>query len=562
MKRIFFLGLILSFALSLQATESFLLTDKQQKDTLKTTIYSAGDGKYLLFKIQVEEGKKYGHATVAYKNGDIYEGDWLNGERVGQGTITYANGVRYVGSWKNDKRDGEGTMYYKNGNLWYSGNWKNDKRDGQGTVYYMDGSRYSGNWKNGKRDGQGTRYYTNDTNGDRYEGNWKNGERDGRGTVYYANGDRYEGNWLNDKQDGQGTVYYANGDRYKGNLLNGERVGQGTMYYANGDRYEGEWKDDEQGGKGIVYYANGDRFEGHWLYGHMFGQGTYFWKNGDWYEGLWGDGKRIESGVYHWKSGARLEGRYVNGKADREHYYFKAGEQTAAEVWVYKNGEEIETRDLRMAAKTTSTTPSQTKSNTINGHEYVDLGLPSGTLWATCNVGATSPEDYGDYFAWGETTTKSDYFWYTYTYCDGTSITMTKYCTDSSLGTVDNKITLEASDDAATANWGGAWRMPTKAEQDELRSECTWSWTTLNDVYGCRITSKKDTSKSIFLPAAGFRFGASLGGAGSLGCYWSSSLLESGLNEACYLTFDSYSYGWNYNGRHYGLSVRPVCSPQ
>ncbi len=214
MKRIFFLGLILSFTLSLQATESFLLTDKQQKDTLKTTTYSAGEGEYLLFKIQVEEGKKYGYATVAYKNGDIYEGDWLNGERVGQGVLTYANG-------------------------------------------------------------------------DRYDGSWENNERDGMGIMYYTNGDSYEGNWKNDKRDGEGTMYYV----------------------------------------------NGDVFEGHWLSGRIFGKGTYFWKNGDWYEGSWRDGKE-----------------------EGEHYYFKAGEQTASKVIVYKNGEKIETRRLRMAAKITSST--------------------------------------------------------------------------------------------------------------------------------------------------------------------------------------------------------------
>ncbi|MCQ2319676.1 MAG: hypothetical protein MJZ90_12290 [Bacteroidales bacterium] len=101
-------------------------------------------------------------------------------------------------------------------------------------------------------------------------------------------------------------------------------------------------------------------------------------------------------------------------------------------------------------------------------HEYVDLGLPSGLLWATCNVGADSPEDYGDYFAWGETETKSDYDWDTYKWCNGSYNTLTKYNTKSSYGTVDNKTTLELSDDAARANWGGSWRMPTEAEFQEL----------------------------------------------------------------------------------------------
>ncbi len=196
----------------------------------------------------------------------------------------------------------------------------------------------------------------------------------------------------------------------------------------------------------------------------------------------------------------------------------------------------------------------------LNGHEYVDLGLTSGTLWATCNVGATSPEQAGDYFAWGETEPKETYHWSTYKYCNGSDDTQTKYCTNSSYGTVDNKTVLEAEDDAATANWGGDWRMPTKAEQDELRSECTWSWTTLNGVNGYRVTSKKDTSKSIFLPAAGCRRDSNLSNAGSHGYYWSSSLNSNSPYYAYYLYFYSSNYDWVLSNRCYGQSVRPVCS--
>ena len=108
----------------------------------------------------------------------------------------------------------------------------------------------------------------------------------------------------------------------------------------------------------------------------------------------------------------------------------------------------------------------------------VDLGLPSGTLWADRNIGANSPEGYGDYFAWGETRPKSEYNWSTYKYCKGSDKTITKYCDDSSYGTVDNKTVLEPSDDAATANWGSNWRMPTHGEQVELNEKCKWTWTT------------------------------------------------------------------------------------
>ena len=195
---------------------------------------------------------------------------------------------------------------------------------------------------------------------------------------------------------------------------------------------------------------------------------------------------------------------------------------------------------------------------TLN-HEYVDLGL--SVKWATCNVGATKPEEYGDYFAWGETQPKSTYNWSTYKWCRGSYDWQTKYCTNSSYGTVDNKTTLEAADDAARANWGGSWRMPTYAELTELRNNCTWTWTTQNGVYGYKVTSKKSgyTNKSIFLPAAGYRGGSSLYYAGSLGRYWSSSLSTGSPSLAYVLYFYSSYVDWSYDNRFYGQSVRPVC---
>jgi hypothetical protein len=189
-------------------------------------------------------------------------------------------------------------------------------------------------------------------------------------------------------------------------------------------------------------------------------------------------------------------------------------------------------------------------------HEYVDLGL--SVKWATCNVGATKPEEYGDYFAWGETQPKDYYDWSTYKWCNGSYNTLTKYNNSSSYGTVDNKTQLELSDDAARANWGGSWRMPTRAEQDELRENCTWTWTTQNGVNGYKVTSKKN-GNSIFLPAAGCRYDSSLNTAGSGGFYWSSSLYTGYPRDAYDLYFSSGGVDWYYYNRCIGFPVRPVC---
>ena len=186
----------------------------------------------------------------------------------------------------------------------------------------------------------------------------------------------------------------------------------------------------------------------------------------------------------------------------------------------------------------------------------VDLGLPSGTLWADRNVGADSPEDYGDYFAWGETSTKSTYNWSTYKWCRGSYDTMTKYCTKSSYGTVDNKTVLDLEDDAAYVNMGTEWRMPTYDEQKELYSQCTWTWTTQNGTKGYKVTGPN--GKSIFLPAAGYRNDSGLYRAGSDGSYWSTSLHGPYLAWSLYINSDSYNTHTSGKRRNYGHTVRAV----
>ncbi len=223
----------------------------------------------------------------------------------------------------------------------------------------------------------------------------------------------------------------------------------------------------------------------------------------------------------------------------------------SAQFYIYcSDGNVIKVDSISMVA------PAQGNTNQENGHEYVDLGL--SVKWATCNVGANSPEEYGDYFAWGEVEPKEVYDWSTYKWCDGSFDTYIKYCNDSSCGIVDNKTILEAADDAAIANWGGSWRMPTKAEQDELRENCTWTMTTQNGVNGFKVTGFN--GNSIFLPAAGLRYGSSLDLVGNYGGFWSSSLYTDG-RAACGLYFtDSFVLSYALDAvRCAGISVRPVC---
>ena len=218
---------------------------------------------------------------------------------------------------------------------------------------------------------------------------------------------------------------------------------------------------------------------------------------------------------------------------------------------------------------------------------WVDLGLPSGLLWAECNLGANAPEEYGNYYAWGDTAMKEVYSWSTYCYCtvnDEDSLqTLTKYNTSSTYGTPDDLTILQAADDAATANWGDDWRMPTLAEWQELCNNCYIVWTSNYNstnvagfiIYKAKADGDKGqlvysggtpsasysiTDTHIFLPAAGYRYGSSLYDGGTSSVYWSSSLDESYSNGGHYFYFSSGSFDPWYGGyRCCGQSVRPVC---
>ena len=211
-------------------------------------------------------------------------------------------------------------------------------------------------------------------------------------------------------------------------------------------------------------------------------------------------------------------------------------------------------------------TVTTTNSETINGRDFVDLGLPSGTLWATCNVGANSPEEYGDHFAWGETESKSDYSWGTYKYLQGGYSTLTKYCTQGEYGYngfTDDLTELQPEDDAATANWGSEWQMPSKDQFSEIfkYEHTTKVWTTFKGVNGYKFTSKVN-GNSIFMPAAGKREGTSFDKEGSCGYYWARSLDTGSPHFAYDIYFHSYNPGSGNESRCYGKSVRPVRAPE
>lgn len=197
--------------------------------------------------------------------------------------------------------------------------------------------------------------------------------------------------------------------------------------------------------------------------------------------------------------------------------------------------------------------------------EWVDLGLPSGLLWASCNVGANSPECYGEYFAWGETEPKSVYSWSTYCYCTVDSVggvtAFTKYVTSADYGTVDNLTTLQPSDDAAIAHMGNGARTPTQEEWQELMNNTTVEWTTLNGVNGRKFTA--NNGNSLFLPAAGGCSGSGIDAADSVGCYWSASLNTDYQGYAWGFGFDLYGQNmYDYVDRRVGESVRAVRDSQ
>ena len=197
-------------------------------------------------------------------------------------------------------------------------------------------------------------------------------------------------------------------------------------------------------------------------------------------------------------------------------------------------------------------------TGSVNNHDWVDLGLPSGLKWATNNIGAKTPEDRGDYFAWGEVTPKINYGWSYYKYRNQMGNQISKYCGDGGYGIIDNKFVLEESDDAASVNWGGRWRTPTKEEFEELKMHCEFTWEDRSGIKGFKVTSKTN-GHSIFFPAAGYYDKDGFFSEDETGNYWSSSVTKGDRPyDAWDLYFSKDNVFLNHDYRHHGLNIRPV----
>ena len=224
-------------------------------------------------------------------------------------------------------------------------------------------------------------------------------------------------------------------------------------------------------------------------------------------------------------------------------YSFTIMNVTPGTTYYYRTYVKLLDEVYYSALNSITTMGEKPQDKVINGHKFIDLGLPSGLLWAETNIGAASPTGNGGYFAWGETSPKASYSWSTYKWGSSPS----KY------NESDGKTTLDATDDAATVNWGAPCRMPDSSDFQELYSKCYWSW------QGNGYIIKGPNGNSIVLSALGNRNNDDLYGHGSLGYYWSRSLDSSNSGNARYLYFNSGGiYPASYYNRYRGFSVRPV----
>lgn len=276
-----------------------------------------------------------GYGTYRYKNGDEYQGQWLNDQQSGEGkylekgkaakegkwfqgklsdiketTQIYDNGEKYIGELKNGRREGFGIYYFNNGGT-YEGYWHNGKRNGKGKYSLTDGRFYEGDWENDKRHGFGVFVFQD---GSKYQGQWKDDKRTGTGQLLFEDGTKYEGDWLDGTITGKGTLVLSDGSNYSGDWKNNKKNGKGIFVWADGSSFDGEWKDDTPNGNGIYLWPNGDQYEGPLKEGYVDGSGTFFYANNDQYEGSFSFGQKSGYGKYFFGNGNIYEGNFVDGQ--------------------------------------------------------------------------------------------------------------------------------------------------------------------------------------------------------------------------------------------------------
>jgi len=277
-----------------------------------------------------------GFGKFTYDNGDVYEGNWINGKRHGKGKYDYADGISwYDGEWVDDKKEGYGTEHYPD-NDEYKGYFKNGKRNGKGIYKYVNGDIYDGNFTNSIRTGKGK--YTWKKSGNVYDGDWLNDVINGKGIKTFSNGDVYDGNWVKGKKSGYGTEKLKNGIEYIGNFENDLRNGHGEITHGNGDVYNGNFVNDIRSGKGkYTWSSSGNVYDGNWEKGNREGFGIFYYKNGNKYAGSWKENIKSGQGNYTYLSGDVYEGKWQNDKREGE---FKATLANGRIVnYTYKDGE-------------------------------------------------------------------------------------------------------------------------------------------------------------------------------------------------------------------------------
>ena len=304
------------------------------------------------------EGKMFRKARQRYPNGDIYDGEWLEGKRHGRGVYAYRSGDKFVGEFAHGMREGFGVFVGADGDIngltvrgrRYEGEWKNGRMEGRGLFVHGDGNSYDGDFKDGKPHGRGVFTYAN---GDRFDGQFVRGKWSGKGTLKYGSGDAYEGElyagrfhgygtyswadgggsyvgtWHNGLKHGRGRRIFSNGNTYEGDFKDGKAEGEGTMSFSSGDVYVGDFEEDGYHGNGVITYAYGDRYEGQFMKGVPYGRGKYTYSDGGYYRGEYlalldyyehgvkfpnANGKRHGKGVRVWASGNKYEGDWADDK--------------------------------------------------------------------------------------------------------------------------------------------------------------------------------------------------------------------------------------------------------